>query len=146
MNTRFRRIKVDQLLHHLLELRYKCLTTEESLRKEINEVAPTYRPSARNLVHYLALRQHDLRELQRDLSQLGLSSLGRLEGHTLAAIDAVIFALRKIWGGTHSPLEGDPPVAYEAGTQMLARHASELLGLTGQDSARIMVTMPSEAA
>ena len=72
----------------------RCLAIEESLQDETAQVAPGYQPSARNLVHYLALRQHDVRELQRELSRLGLSSLGWLEGHTLAALDAVIVALR----------------------------------------------------
>ena len=36
-------------------------------------------PSARNLVHYMALRRHDLRELQDQLAAVGLSSLGRAD-------------------------------------------------------------------
>lgn len=146
MNTWFQSTHLEHLLQSLEELRSHCLAMEESLKEEIDQVAPDYRPSARNLVHYLALRQHDVRELQRELSRLGLSSLGRLEGHTLAAIDAVIVALRKLRGATHAPLEGESPVGYEAGSQILARHATELLGPTDRDSARIMVTMPSEAA
>jgi len=146
MNLVFQRHDLDQLLQSLEELRGYCLAMEQSLKEEIGQVAPDYQPSARNLAHYLALRQHDVRELQRELSRLGLSSLGRLEGHTLAAIDAVIGALRKLRGGVHAPLEGESPVGYEAGTQILERHSTELLGPTGKDSARIMVTMPSEAA
>ncbi|HKM67694.1 MAG TPA: pyruvate kinase [Candidatus Acidoferrum sp.] len=146
MISEFRSLKLDHLLQSLEELRGHCLAMEESLKEEIDQAAPAYRPSARNLVHYLALRQHDVREVQRELSRLGLSSLGRLEGHTLAAIDAVIVALRKLRGGTYPALPGDPPVGYEVGTEVLAHHATELLGPTGEDSARIMVTMPSEAA
>jgi pyruvate kinase len=146
MNPRFRREHLDHLLQSLEELRNDCLAMEESLKEEIAQVAPAYRPSTRNLIHYLALRQHDVREVQRELSRLGLSSLGRLEGHTLAGIDAVIVALRKLRGGKFPPMSGDPPVGFETGSQVLAHHASELLGPTGEDSARIMVTMPSEAA
>ena len=36
--------------------------------------------SADNLAHYLALRPHDIRPLQRKLARFGFSSLGRLEG------------------------------------------------------------------
>ena len=146
MNPNFQSNHLAHLLQSLEELRGQCLVMEESLKDEIEHVAPAYRTSARNLVHYLALRQHDVRDLQRELSRLGLSSLGRLEGHTLAAIDAVILALRRLLGGTHAPLEGEPPVGYEAGTQVLARHSAELLGPTEKDSARIMVTVPTEAA
>ncbi|HXH66036.1 MAG TPA: pyruvate kinase [Candidatus Limnocylindrales bacterium] len=146
MKTRFRRHQLEHLLQSLEELRSHCLAMEEDLKEEIDQVAPGCRPSARNLVDYLALRQHDVREVQRELSRLGLSSLGRLEGHTLAAIDAVIVALRKLRGGAHPTLNGDAPVGYEAGSQILARHAADLLGPSVQDAARIMVTMPSEAA
>jgi len=146
MHSQFRAEHLDHLRKSLEELRAHCLATEAALKEEIEQVAPASQPSARNLAHYLALRQHDVRELQRELSRLGLSSLGRLEGHTLAAIDAVILALRNLEGATHPPLEGEPPVDFEAGTKILAQHASELLGPSRDDSARIMVTMPSEAA
>jgi pyruvate kinase len=146
MNPRSHCHTREQLLHSLEELRGHCLAMEASLKEEVEQVAPAYQPSARNLVHYLALRQHDVREVQRELSRLGLSSLGRLEGHTLAAIDAVILALRKLAGGEQLPMPGEPPVGYEAGSKILAQHAAELLGPMDSDSARIMVTMPSEAA
>jgi len=146
MNSRSHHSTTEQLLQSVEELRCQCLAMEESLKEEIDQVAEAYQPSARNLAHYLALRQHDVRDLQRELSRLGLSSLGRLEGHTLAAIDAVIFALRKLRGGQHLPLPGEPPIGYEAGNELLADHAAELLGPLGKDTARIMVTMPSEAA
>ena len=38
---------------------------ESRYAKELLAVHPEYRDSARNLVHYLALRQSDIRELQR---------------------------------------------------------------------------------
>lgn len=146
MSPQFRRATLDSLIQSLQELRNDCLANEVSLQEEIDRVVPEYRASARNLVHYLALRQHDVRELQRELSCLGLSSLGRLEGHTLAAIDAVLVALHKLHGGPHAVQEGEPPVDNGSGIQMLAQHAEELLGPEGHDSARIMVTMPTEAA
>ena len=58
---------------------------------------PSLRVSARNLVHYWALRQHDLQDLQQTLSAYGLSSLGRSEPHvaaTLAAVHALVKVLR----------------------------------------------------
>ena len=39
-------------------------------------VAPSYRNSARNLLHYLAVRQRDIRPLQLDLHSLGYAVLG----------------------------------------------------------------------
>jgi hypothetical protein len=113
----FRRATLDTLIQSLQELHNDCLADEVCLQEEIDGVAPEYRASARNLVHYLALRQHDVRELQRELSRLGLSSLGRLEGHTLAAIDAVLVAPHKLHGGLHAFQEGEPPVDNESGSK-----------------------------
>ena len=42
---------------------------------------PRYRASALNLAHYIGLRKRDVRRLQLELASLGLSSLGRSEGH-----------------------------------------------------------------
>jgi pyruvate kinase len=49
--------------------------------------------SALNLAHYLWFRRRDLREVQRGLAALGLSSLGRAESHIMPALDAVIASL-----------------------------------------------------
>ncbi|HKD18778.1 MAG TPA: hypothetical protein VKG23_13080, partial [Thermoanaerobaculia bacterium] len=79
----------------------------EEIRREICEeeqrqgdpsvrVHPAWVASARNLLHYLTLRQRDLRSLQRKLAVLGLSSLGRSESHVLASVDAVIAAIDRL--------------------------------------------------
>lgn len=43
-----------------------------------------------NLLAYLVLRDHDLQELQFELADLGLSSLGRLEGSVLVSLQHVM--------------------------------------------------------
>ena len=47
-------------------------------------------PSLANMRAYLALRRHDIRPLQAALARLGLSSLGRSEGHVLATLEQVL--------------------------------------------------------
>ena len=54
-----------------------------------DDVHPQHRDSARNLRQYLELRRHDVRRLQTDLAELGLSSLGRLESQVEASVAAV---------------------------------------------------------
>ena len=71
-------------------VRDSALALEEVCRSEVALVGEDDRPSARNLVHYLAVRQFDLRSVQRELARRGLSSLGRAESHVLATIDAVL--------------------------------------------------------
>jgi pyruvate kinase len=59
-------------------------------RRQINTALRAQRRSALNLAHYVGLRKQDARQLQLDLAGLGLSSLGRSEGHvcdTLLRLD-----------------------------------------------------------
>ena len=98
--------------------------------------------SARNFLHYVALRRFDLRAIQDQLARLGLSSLGRAEGHVLYNLDAVRDRLR---GGPVRPPTSD--LSPEEGRRLLEENATRLLGPSpsGRRS-RIMVTMPTEAA
>ncbi|HXJ02412.1 MAG TPA: hypothetical protein VNH44_14410 [Micropepsaceae bacterium] len=71
---------------------------------------PAFGASALNFAQYLALRRDDLRPLQRRLMVLGLSSLGRSEGHVLATLDAVTIALAAL-GGKRSFGTSEEPLA-----------------------------------
>jgi len=46
-----------------------------------------------NLLSYIALREHDLSDLQLKLAEQGLSSLRRLESEVLVSIEKVIMNL-----------------------------------------------------
>ena len=107
------------------------------------------RESARNLAHYIGVRRLDVRELQDELSRLGLSSLGRMEAHVMASLQAVQAALAALRREALPAHAGPPPINFDAGNALLAAHANAILG-PGQSAramrTRIMVTMPSEAA
>jgi pyruvate kinase len=69
-------------------VRAKVLALREAIEEEagrqsarIDAALPKHRLSAANLAHYLGLRKQDVRPLQLELAALGLSSLGRSEGH-----------------------------------------------------------------
>ncbi len=99
-----------------------------------------------NLAHYLALRHHDLRPLQRRLMRFGLSSLGRLESRVLPTLDAVLTALAGMQG-VPSPALLPTEAQFFAGEQALAAATQELFGPPhAHRRCRIMVTLPSEAA
>ena len=136
-----------ELLTQLWALRRSMLDSEARYAKAIEQVGPHQRASARNLVHYLALRAIDLRALQERLAWLGVSSLGRSESHVLANVDKVIGILHRLTGQPwqdHSPEE---PGGSVTGQQLLQSHAKLLLGPALRDrTVRIMVTLPSEAA
>ena len=102
--------------------------------------------SAKNLVHYLALRRFDLREAQERLAALGVSSLGRSEGHVLYNLDVVLSILYRLSGLTPPPLQAGVVTPSE-GNLILQRNAAALLGPSRRGrSVRIMVTMPQQAA
>ncbi len=61
-----------------------CAELEQQMEGRLRAVQPEARESVRNLIHYLALRREDLRQVQPALAELGLSSLGRSESHVTA--------------------------------------------------------------
>lgn len=122
------------------------LVAEERARDVLlASVHPSERDSARNLVHYVALRQEDLRKLQLGLWRLGLSSLGRLEGHVLDALELVRARLDDVLARPRD----ERPAAHARPTwddaeRLLHAHTRALLG--PRPAARhvsIMVTAPS---
>jgi pyruvate kinase len=138
--------RVESVIAPLEALRARALAMEAEFADDLAEVAPSRRESARNLLHYLALRQGDLRELQKRLGALGLSRLGRCEAHVLSSIDAVLDALYALAARTVPPRD-DGCIGIDQGARLLQAHAVELMGdAPMQRYARIMVTMPSEAA
>lgn len=105
--------------------------------------------SAYNLAHYLALRRHDLRSLQEDLAEAGVSSLGRCESHVMATLDQVISTLQfgcLIEPQRQSCAKNDYP-SYKEGKSLLEFNATRLFGPKPDNRhTRIMVTLPTEAA
>ena len=112
----------------------------------IAETDAEFRDSAANLVQYLAMRRHDMRTVQDQLAQLGLSSLGRTESHVSASVDAALHDAFALLGRQWQP---EPPAAidFSRGLKLLEKHTEALLGpAPAGRSTRIIVTMPSEAA
>ena len=137
----------ETLIHDLWALRKALLDSQARLEPLLKSVDEAHRPSAVNLVHYLALRQVDLRPLQDRLAWIGVSSLGRSETHVLANVDKALGILHRITGRPWTPLSRDEPTGYTRGAALLAQHAQALFGTApAQRSVRIMVTLPSEAA
>jgi len=137
---------VQRTLVSLNAIRAHALVFETEHAAELAAVAPRYRASARNLLHYLSVRQRDIRFLQQDLQSLGLSTLGVMEPHVLASLNAVIGCLEAL-AHTNESDAPEPPVDFTTGPLQLREHARRLLGpMPPSRSTRIMVTMPSEAA
>jgi pyruvate kinase len=107
-----------------------------------------YALSAANLAAYLALRQHDIRDMQADLATLGLSSLGRLEANVRAGLASVRVALDALVGEPPEPDRLERLGVLRATQQrLLVERTRALLGPDPEGRfTRIMVTLPGEAA
>ncbi len=141
-------LQPHEIIQQLNQLCSEMLSLEASNLVDFAAIHPDYRPSAANLVHYLSLRQHDIRSLQPQLAALGLSSLGRTEPHVLGALNAVVKALCRLDGTEEASAKvPDGTLDIGAGAELLDKHSEALLGPTPKGrNVRIMVTMPSEAA
>jgi pyruvate kinase len=108
---------------------------------------PSRLTSARNLLQYLVFRQKDLRAVQRQLMELGLSSLGRSEAHILYSLDRVLETSAKL-AGEFSGLEDEsaPQPDFDMGRDLLEKNTEAIWPAPKERWVRIMVTMPSEAA
>ena len=137
---------LGQLIEELDAIRSDMVRIEHRFKPELSLVQPDCDRSARNLLHYVALRRRDVRGLQQKLAALGLSSLGRCEGHAMASIDSVLGLLNQLAGQSSAPLERTPS-SFADGKELLDAHTAALFGKhTSGRTVRIMVTVPTQAA
>jgi pyruvate kinase len=69
--------QAQRLIPEISNLYDRALKLERDHSAELEQIDLAYRDSGRNLLHYLAIRQLDIRRLQIEQAALGLSSLGR---------------------------------------------------------------------
>lgn len=106
-----------------------------------------FRAGATNLAHYLALRELDLRSLQKPLVGLGLTGLGRSESRVLPTLDAVIANLQMLSGEDAATHQRPDAGTFWAGERMLTAAADALFGAPADGRiTRILVTMSPKAA
>ena len=139
------RAEMERASQELRSIYDRAVEFESVHADALAAVHPQFNESARNLVHYLALRQSDLRGLQETLASLGLSSLGRSERNVLGSLRVVSTALGSLRGEAVSFV---PDTQEELALYNVAalQHKEALLGAgpPGRDVS-IMVTMPTEA-
>lgn len=146
--VRLSAVAVEQLTRELVAIKKSLIAAESSQIRLLTRVHDDQRISARNLVHYVALRQRDLRPLQEELTRHGLSSLGRCESHVLDNVEAVLEILQRV-SKPAAPVEIETPRAcrFDEAHASIERRTNALFGpLHESQTAHIMVTMPREAA
>ena len=139
------RVDIKALSDQLDSICARARELESEFAAELIAVHPEFRESARNLVHYVALRQFDISQMQEDLLTLGLSSLGRAERNVMGLIAAVQRALHKLAGTVDSDAE-TPATSLQLRNPRADVHKRAILGdhPDGRDT-NIMVTLPTEA-
>jgi pyruvate kinase len=98
---------------------------------------------ANNIACYLSLRSRDLSELQMQLKNYGLSSLGRSEADVLASLDALLATLRRLNGEEACY---PAPSKQQAGREALSDACARIFGADKNPRrTRVMATLPGEA-
>ncbi|AMM53000.1 hypothetical protein TH61_15980 [Rufibacter sp. DG15C] len=136
---------IQQVLAQIEMLLQEGEAIEEAHGAHIQKVHPAFKSSGKNLLHYLAFRKHDNRTLQSQLARLGLSSLGRAEGHVETTLLAVKNQLNLLLGHlTHKTPSLSTPNPFTASLQP---NISALLGepAPGREG-RIMITFSTDLA
>ncbi len=131
--------RISSIIDHAREL-------ETRFADDLAAVHPAFRECARNLVHYVALRQADISDLQRDLAALGLSSLGRAERAVMPALEAVSRALNALAGRPLDDAATNAPAVRVSAPDASVRQRAILGNPPEGRGVSIMVTMPTEAA
>ena len=145
INIRAMRAELKRILAYVREV-------EEQFADQLARVHPDNVSRARNFIHYLALRTFDLREIQQQLSELGISSMAHAEGYTLFNLQRIDHLLNLIDNGQDTFLEytrsGNAPFTFKSYQEAFKAHSDRLFGepSAGANKTHLMVTLPTEAA
>lgn len=137
---------IKQLIKKILAVHHVLINREKWINAQLAHLHPNYRYSAKNLLRYLLLRDVDLRDIQAQLTNLGLSSLSHAERQVLANVENILYLLHAQLGepfkgkypfGTH-------PVNYAQSAKKLQENSKRLFGQQLNRTC-LMVTLPTEA-
>jgi pyruvate kinase len=130
---------IKRMQQQLLTLEKKMLAETRKKQSILKNIHPHQHHAAHNLVHYLALRNEDIRDLQYDLHIHGLSSLASAESHIRRQLQSILQRL----GKEYAPDDLDV-CTYEFGMQEIEKKSKVLFGKKPEAVAPyIMVTFDS---
>lgn len=142
----YKKEKIQALIDEIEKIAEAVREHEKLYLSFLEHIHPRFRESARNFIHYRAMRSFDLRDLQKKLGNIGLSRLAKAESHVMASLLANIGILKALIGDKTKGNE-EACLSIKEGQKLLTTHARELFGTkTNGRKTRIMVTFPDEAA
>ena len=124
----------------------KIAEFEDYYEHEINSVHPNYVKSAKNLIHYLALRSIDVDILQEKLEEIGLPNPPGHEKnilHNLLIFKTIVSSLLN----NTLPDDNANELTLKEADKILKRNTKAVFGkIKNKRKTAIMVTQPTEAA
>jgi pyruvate kinase len=133
---------LNLLKDNLKRLYSKMKNAVEDNRAFIENLSPSQRISAENLIHYLVLRSEDISMLQDELHVAGLSSLASSESHILYQLQAI----QKILGSKIPEADLSDCDYYKA-KELIKGRSAELFGIKENSNIPyVMVTFDSSFA
>ncbi len=138
--------KIQGLITEVSAIIERLVHAEAQYSDELSEVHLNFIKSARNLIHYRALRKEDIRAIQKKLGNMGLSGLAKSEGHVMASL----LSSKAILAGflSNEPIKmNKAELTFKKSNRLGRSNAKALLGYRSKGRrTRIMVTLPSEVA
>ncbi|MDR3714225.1 MAG: pyruvate kinase [Puia sp.] len=132
---------LTELIRALEGLETNMLETEKNHRDLLRSLPASQQAACCNLLHYLALRSEDIRDLQYRLHIAGLSSLSSAESHIHAQLTAILERLGK------PPAAGNMHCDYQQALADIEQKAKSLFGAkTDKAIPYIMVTLEAGLA
>ena len=118
-----KKIPLEIVQQQLTELENKMLSEVENRQSIFKDIRPEQIKSAQNLIHYLVLRNEDIRELQDSLHIYGLSSLASSESQIHSQLQSILQRL----GRVYTPQELDT-CTYEYTLKQMLKKSRILFG------------------
>lgn len=136
----------ESMIAQIQDLIQAAKQAEDEHADLLAKVHPAFEKSARNLLHYQAVRRYDIRSLQRKLGHLGLSRLAKAENHVMASL-VMTESILKAFVKARRLKRKRTGLSIKAGRKLVNKNSVQLFGKRSKKRrTRIMVTMPSEAA
>ncbi len=139
-------VKIRWLIQEISVIIERLEHFEAKYSAELSEIHPNFIKSARNLIHYRALRKEDITAVQNKLANIGLSRLDKPEGHVKASLLASRAILESLLN--NSPIKKHKAeLTFKKSNRLGKSNAKSLLGYRSKGRrTRIMVTLPTEVA
>ncbi len=129
---------IQNTYEELLQLKQEILGQIDTTQKN---------QSLQNLEAYLKLRSLDITKLQSELTNLGLSSLGRAQSCVINSINQDIFILSQLLNKESTQTDNDlNALNYDDAKKIMLQNAKVFGKQEESFKTRVMVTLPTEAA